>query len=222
MESFLLRFRGRFVCHARPRFFAPGGDAHRGARPGRLRSWACGYDHIPRAQGGGAGDEERQNAVFDKKLAQEEVWLRKGVKARRTRNEGRVRELMKLRAERAARRELSGPVRATLQESGRSGYKVITARTGLGLRRALSFRGLDAEYAAATRSASSGRTVRQVHVYPRFAGAGGARRGDGGHGTKLEISYFDQLREALDDEKTVFDNVADGNEYVTVTASGST
>ncbi|NCA81786.1 MAG: ATP-binding cassette domain-containing protein [Opitutae bacterium] len=219
LENFLQRFPGAilFVTHDRA-FLRRVATRIAELDRGQLRSWACGYDQFLERKAAALEDEERQNAVFDKKLAQEEVWLRKGVKARRTRNEGRVRELMKLRSERAARRELSGPVRATLQESGRSGYKVVTAKNlGLAYDNRFLFRGLDVEICRGDKVGILGpngcgkSTLIRVLLGQEAPGEGAVA-----HGTKLEISYFDQMREALDDDKTVFDNVADGNEYVTV------
>ena len=219
MENFLIRFPGAilFVTHDRA-FLRRVATRIAELDRGKLRSWACGYQQFLERKAAALEDEERQCAVFDKKLAQEEVWLRRGVKARRTRNEGRVRELMKLRAERAARREPSGAVRAALQESGRSGYKVVVAQAlGLAYGGRFLFRGLDAEICRGDKVGILGpngcgkSTLIRVLLGQEAPGEGSVT-----HGTKLEISYFDQMRAALDEDRTVFDNVADGNEYVTV------
>ena len=129
-----------------------------------------------------------------------------------------MRELLKLRAERAARRELGGPVKAALQEAGRSGYKVVTAKNlGRSYDGRWLFRGLDALICRGDKVGILGpngcgkSTLIRVLLGQEAPDAGAIE-----HGTKLEIAYFDQLRAALDDNKTVFDNVADGNEYVTV------
>ena len=219
MESFLLRFPGAilFVTHDRV-FLRRLATRIAELDRGRLRSWACGYDQFLERKAAALEDEERQNAVFDKKLAQEEAWLRRGVKARRTRNEGRVRDLMKLRAERAARREQGGTVKATLQESDRSGYKVIAAKNlGLAYDGRFLFRGLDVEICRGDKVGILGpngcgkSTLIRVLLGQEAPGEGAVT-----HGTKLEIAYFDQMREVLDENSTVFDAVADGNEYVTV------
>ncbi len=219
MESFLLRFPGAilFVTHDRV-FLRRLATRIAELDRGRLRSWACGYDQFLERKAAALEDEERQNAVFDKKLAQEEAWLRRGVKARRTRNEGRVRDLMKLRAERAARREQGGTVKATLQESDRSGYKVIAAKNlGLAYDGRFLFRGLDVEICRGDKVGILGpngcgkSTLIRVLLGQEAPGEGTVT-----HGTKLEIAYFDQMREVLDENSTVFDIVADGNEYVTV------
>jgi ABC transport system ATP-binding/permease protein len=219
MENFLIRFPGAilFVTHDRA-FLRRVATRIAELDRGKLRSWACGYDQFLERKAAALEDEERQNAVFDKKLAQEEAWIRRGVKARRTRNEGRVRELMKLRSERAARREQGGSVKATLQEADRSGYKVVAAKNlGLAYDGRFLFRGLDVEICRGDKIGILGpngcgkSTLIRVLLGQEAPGEGSVA-----HGTKLVLSYFDQMREALDEDRTVFDNVADGNEFVTV------
>jgi len=219
MENFLLRFPGAilFVTHDRA-FLRKLATRIVELDRGQLRSWACPYDQFLERKAAALADEERQNAVFDKKLAQEEAWLRRGVKARRTRNEGRVRELLNLRAERAARRELGGSVKAELQEAGRSGFKVVAAKN---LGRAYDgrwlFRGLDVQICRGDKVGILGPNGCGKSTLIRvLLGQEAPDEGAVEHGTQLEIAYFDQLRAALDENKTVFDNVADGNEYVTV------
>jgi ABC transport system ATP-binding/permease protein len=219
MESFLLRYSGAilFVTHDRA-FLRRVATRIVELDRGQLRSWACGYDLYLERKAAALEDEERQNAVFDKKLAQEEAWLRRGVKARRTRNEGRVRELKKLRSERAARRELGGPVKATLQEADRSGAKVVFAK---GLGRAWDerwlFRGLDVDVRRGDKIGILGPNGCGKSTLIRvLLGQEAPNEGSVEHGTKLVVSYFDQLRAGLDEDRTVFDNVADGNDYVTV------
>jgi len=219
MENFLLRFPGAilFVTHDRA-FLRKLATRIVELDRGQLRSWACPYDQFLERKAAALADEERQNAVFDKKLAQEEAWLRRGVKARRTRNEGRVRELLKLRAERAARRELGGSVKAELPEAGRSGYKVVAAKN---LGRAYDgrwlFRGMDVRICRGDKVGILGPNGCGKSTLIRvLLGQEAPDEGAVEHGTQLEIAYFDQLRAALDENKTVFDNVADGNEYVTV------
>jgi ATP-binding cassette subfamily F protein uup len=219
MEGFLSRVPGAilFVTHDRA-FLRRLATRIVELDRGRLRSWDCPYDQYLERKAAALEDEERQAAVFDKKLAQEEAWLRRGVKARRTRNEGRVRELMKLRAERAARRDPGGRVQAALQEAGRSGYKVIAA-TGVG--RAWDgrwlFRRLNVEINRGDKVGILGPNGCGKSTLIRvLLGREAPDEGRVEHGTRLEIAYFDQLREALDENRTVFDSVADGNEFVTV------
>ncbi|MDY0149821.1 MAG: ATP-binding cassette domain-containing protein [Kiritimatiellia bacterium] len=185
---------------------------------GRLRSWACGYDLYVQRKAAALEAEEQQQAVFDKKLAQEEAWLRQGVKARRTRNEGRVRELKQLRAARAARREVGGPVKATLQEADRSGYKVLTAKNlGRSYDGRWLFRGLDTDICRGDKVGILGPNGCGKSTLIRvLLGQEESDEGHVAHGTKLEVAYFDQLRSVLDETRTVFDTVADGHEYVMV------
>ncbi len=219
LERFLARFPGAilFVTHDRA-FLRRIATRIVELDRGQLRSWACTYDRYLDRKAAALEDEECQNAAFDKKLAQEEAWLRQGVKARRTRNEGRVRELMKLRAERSARRDRGGNVKVALQESDRSGFKVITA-TNLG--RAWTdqwlFRGLDALICRGDKIGILGPNGCGKSTLIRvLLGQEAPDEGTVVHGTKLDIAYFDQLRVALDEARTVFDNVADGNEFVMV------
>ena len=153
---------------------------------------------------------------FDRRLAQEEVWIRTGIQARRTRNEGRVRALEAMRVERAARRDRSGVARAQLQESDRSGRLVIETRD------------LGFSYGASPVVKDFSTTImrgdRVGFIGPNGSGKTtlvrlllGDLQPDVGHvrlGTNLEVAYFDQLREQLDPEQTVFDSIADGNEWV--------
>ena len=219
MENFLLRYPGAilFVTHDRA-FLRRLATRIVELDRGRLRSWACGYDQYLERKAAALEAEEQQPAVFDKKLAPEEAWLRQGVNARRTRNEGRVRELKQLRAARAARRELSGPVKATLQEADRSGYKVLTAKKlGLTYDGRWLFRGLDTEICRGDKVGILGPNGCGKSTLIRvLLGQEAPDEGSVVHGTKLQVAYFDQLRAALDENRTVFDNVADGHEYVTV------
>ena len=128
LENFLARYRGAllFVTHDRA-FLRRLATRIVELDRGRLTSWAYGYDMYLELRQQLREAEEKQNALFDKKLAQEETWIRQGVKARRTRNEGRVRALEELRRQRSQRREVSGPVTMQLQQAELSGRKVITA-----------------------------------------------------------------------------------------------
>jgi len=219
MESFLSRYSGAilFVTHDRA-FLRRLATRIVELDRGRLRSWACGYNQFLERKAAALEEEERQNAAFDKKLAQEEVWIRKGIKARRTRNEGRVRELKKLRAERSTRREQGGLVKATLQEARRSGYKVIVAQN---LAKAYEgnflFRDLNTEICRGDKIGILGPNGCGKSTLIRvLLGQEASDEGDVEHGTKLEIAYFDQLRAVLDEDQTVFDSVANGNEFVVV------
>ncbi|MFW1676275.1 ATP-binding cassette domain-containing protein [Pontibacter sp. JAM-7] len=163
-------------------------------------------------------DEARQNAEFDKKLAQEETWIRQGIKARRTRNEGRVRALKALRKERSDRLERQGKARFNLEEANRSG-KLVAELTDV----SLSFEG---------KQLFSGldfllqRGDRVGLIGPNGAGKSsllnvllGKQEPDSGKvrlGSNLKVAYFDQLRAQLDPEKSVMDNIAEGRESITL------
>ncbi|TAL46648.1 MAG: ATP-binding cassette domain-containing protein, partial [Methylovulum sp.] len=163
-------------------------------------------------------DEANQNAEFDKKLADEEVWIRQGVKARRTRNEGRVRALEKLRDERAQRRNIQGTAKIALNRGDASGKKVIEVDD-------ICFSYGDKPIV------KHFSTLIQRGDKIGLIGANGAGKStllklllkqlepDSGvveQGTRLEIAYFDQLRDQLDPNMTVADTVADGNDFVEI------
>jgi ATP-binding cassette subfamily F protein uup len=185
---------------------------------GNLVSWQGTYDDYLARKAAALEDEANQNAEFDKKLADEEVWIRQGVKARRTRNEGRVRALEKLRNERAQRRNQQGTSKLALERGDQSGKKVIEVND-------ISFSYGDK---AIIKNFS---TLIQRGDKIGLIGANGAGKStllklllkqlepDTGvveQGTKLEIAYFDQLRDQLDPNMSVADTVADGNDYVEI------
>jgi ABC transport system ATP-binding/permease protein len=182
----------------------------------RLFDWTCDYaTFLVRKESLLAG-EAQQEALFDKKLAEEEVWIRQGVKARRTRNEGRVRALERMREERRDRRARVGNVRLQAQEIERSGNLVIAAE---GISHAFGERTvLDEVSVTISRGDKigilgpngSGKTTLLRILLGELAPARGAVR----RGTNVQIAYFDQLRAQLDEDKSAVDNVADGKEMV--------
>ena len=186
---------------------------------GRLASWACDYDTYLIRKEEVVAAEEKQQAAFDKKLAQEEVWIRKGVRAQRSRAQGRIRALMKMRAERAARRERLGNVTLRLTEAERSGVKVIDVE-------AMSFAYPDGRMLVRDFTDTFNRGDKIGIIGPNGAGKStliklflgqlAPTAGTIKHGTNLEVVYFDQMRAQIDDAKTVADNIAGGNETVTV------
>ena len=187
---------------------------------GRLADWACDFDTFLERRDAQLEVEAKQWAEFDRKLAQEEAWIRQGIKARRTRNEGRVRALQALRRERMARRERGGPARFQLQEAERSGRLVIRAED-------VSF-----TYPGADRPVIEGLTTTIVRgdkvgiIGPNGSGKTTLLRlllgdlppdeGEVRHGTNIEVAYFDQLRAQLDPDQTVEYNVAHGGDSVVV------
>ncbi len=162
--------------------------------------------------------EEIQNAQFDKKLAQEEAWIRQGIKARRTRNEGRVRALKRLREERAARRERSGRVNMAIQTAERSGKIVIEAEQaafrydGKPVVQGLTTTILRGDKVGIIGPNGSGKTT----LLRLLLGELEPTEGRVHRGTGLEIAYFDQYRAALDENKSVQDNVAESSDMLTI------
>lgn len=163
-------------------------------------------------------EEAQQNALFDKKLAQEEVWIRQGIKARRTRNEGRVRALEQLRRERGQRREKLGNVKMQLQDAERSGKLVIDAEH---LTQSYDGRVLFKDFSTVIQ-----RGDRIGVIGPNGCGKStllsillGRAKPESGEvklGTTLEVAYFDQLRSQLDENVSVVDNVGQGRDYVEI------
>lgn len=185
---------------------------------GKLYNYSCGFERYPEKREERLEIEARDFAQFDKKLAQEEVWIRQGIKARRTRNMGRVRALVALRAERAARRERQGNVRMAAQEAERSGKLVIEADNAAFAwpGQAPLFSGFSTIIQRGDRVGIVGNngtgktTLLRVLLGELAPTAGSARLG-----TRLQISYFDQLRETLNPEESVMHSVAEGNDVVT-------
>jgi len=185
---------------------------------GHLMTWKGDYQGFLRHRDEQLRAEERANELFDKKLAQEEVWVRQGIKARRTRNEGRVRALKAMRQERGARRERTGKAEFSVEEAKRSG-KIVAEITNI----SKSFEG--------RKVIDNFSTVIQRGDRIGIVGANGAGKStlvklllgelqpDSGEvklGTKLEVAYSDQLRGDLDPEKTLQDNVCGGQEFIEI------
>ena len=219
LEEQLLNFQGAvlFVTHDRA-FLQKLATRIVDLDRGQLVSWQGSYDDYLRRKAAALEDEANQNAEFDKKLAQEEVWIRQGVKARRTRNEGRVRALKKLRDERAQRRNLQGTSKLSLERGDSSGKKVIEA-----IDLCKSFTGKPVVKAF---SALIQRGDKIGLIGPNGAGKSTLLKlllkqlepdsGTVEQGTRLQVAYFDQLREQLDPEMTVADSIAYGNDYVEI------
>jgi ATP-binding cassette subfamily F protein uup len=185
---------------------------------GRLTSWPGDYATFVRKKDEWLANEAVAQEKFDKRLAEEEAWLRQGVKARRTRNEGRVRALMAMREERAARREQSGAVRLAIESAGRSGQLVLEADAvskTLGSKnvvRDFSARIMRGDRVGLIGANGSGKTTLLRLLLGELAPDGGEVR----RGANVEAAYYDQQREQLDPERTVFDTLGDGNDTVTV------
>ena len=164
------------------------------------------------------GAEEKQNALFDKKLAEEEVWIRQGIKARRTRNEGRVRDLKALREESKARRSQQGKVNMATQDANRSGKVVfeinnlsVTFGDNAPIIKDFSALVLRGDRIGLVGDNGVGKTTLIKAILGEQEHTGTVKTG-----TQLEVAYFDQLRNALDLEKSVKDNVSEGSDFVDV------
>ncbi|MEO5825768.1 MAG: ATP-binding cassette domain-containing protein [Gemmatimonadales bacterium] len=185
---------------------------------GVLSDWGSDYGTYLELKEASLEVEERQRALFDRKLAREEEWIRTGIKARRTRNEGRVRALERLRAERAARRDRVGTARMPSQEAERSGRVVVEARDLLFAHgsntvvRNFTTTILRGDRIGIIGPNGSGKTTLIRLLLGELTPAAGTVR----HGTSLAVAYFDQLREQLDHEKSVIENVSDGGEYIEI------
>ena len=217
LEDYLLRFGGTlvFVTHDRT-FLSRLATRIVEVDRGRLFDWSCDYPTFLERKEAALAAEERQAALFDKRLAEEEVWIRKGIQARRTRNEGRVRALKAMREERRARRERTGNTRMLAQEAERSGALVIEAkeagfshddRTIIDDASIAIMRG---DKVGLIGPNGSGKTTLLRLLLGELEPTTGSVR----QGTKLEVAYFDQLREALDEEKTVQQNVGEYDQVV--------
>jgi len=162
--------------------------------------------------------EVRENKLFDKKLAQEEVWIRQGIKARRTRNEGRVRDLKELRKQRAARRELGGNATFNIEAAGKSGklvaelVNVSKAFDNNTIIDNFSTRIIKGDRIGILGDNGSGKST----LLKLILGDLEADSGVISLGTNLDIAYFDQTREQIDEEKTIGENIADGNEFIEI------
>lgn len=219
LEDQLLQYQGAvlFVTHDR-RFLQKLATRIVDLDRGNLVSWPGNYPDYLVRKAAALEEETNQNALFDKKLAKEEVWIRQGIKARRTRNEGRVRALERLRSERLERRTQQGTAKVSLNHAEQSGRKVVEAVD-------MSF-----HYQDASKPIVRNLSLRIERGYKiGLIGNNGAGKstllklllgqlqptsGSIDLGTNLQIAYFDQLREQLDPEMTVVDSVLDGGEFI--------
>lgn len=218
LEEFLVRFEGAllFVTHDRT-FLRRLATRIIELDRGRLTSWPGDYDAYRQGKQAALEIETRQQAEFDKKLAREEAWIRTGIMARRTRNEGRVRALEQLREVRRARRDQPGEARMEIQEAQRSGRLVIEAKNlsfayDRPIVRDLSTLVMRGDRVGLVGPNGSGKTTLLRLLLGDLAPQSGTVR----HGTSLEVAYFDQLHAQLDDAKSVRDNVRDGSDWVTI------
>ena len=219
LENFLLDFQGSivFISHDRS-FIRKMATRIVDLDRGQLVSYPGNYDLYLTTKEENLRVEALQNELFDKRLAQEEVWIRQGIKARRTRNEGRVRALKAMREERRQRRDVMGTAKLQLDTSSRSGKIVFEMEdvsyeiAGKILLKDFSTTILRGDKIALVGPNGCGKTTFIKLLLGEIQPTSGKIR----CGTKLEIAYFDQYRADLDPEKTVMDNVADGKQDIEV------
>ena len=219
MENFLLQYPKAllFVSHDRV-FLEKLATRIIEIDRGHLTSWACDYRTYLERKSALIESEEEHNRQFEKKLSKEEIWIRKGIKARRTRDEGRVRALMKMREEKRARREQTGQVRMQAQEAERSGKIVLEAKNvSYRYDDRPIFKGFSTTILRGDKVGVMGpngcgkTTLIQVLLKELEPSEGQIRLG-----ARVESAYFDQTREQLDPEKTVIENVTGGGDFLII------
>lgn len=219
LEEQLLAFNGAvlFITHDRA-FLSRLATAILELDRGRLGRYPGDYDKYQEQKTHELEIEARENTEFDKKLAQEEAWIRQGIKARRTRNEGRVRALQKMRAERSQRRERQGRANLAVDSGERSGKRVVElSEVSQRFGDDWVIRDLSLEIQRGDRIGLIGRNgAGKTTLLKILLGELTPTEGKVRLGTNLRVAYFDQLRAGLEPEKTVYDNVAQGSDRVTV------
>ncbi len=219
LEDFLIRWGGTllFVTHDRA-FLQRMATRIIELDRGRIFDWNCNYPTFLQRKEAMLSAEQDQNNLFDKKLAQEEAWIRRGIEARRTRNEGRVRALKRLRDVRRERREQAGKVRMQIQEDRRSGRLVIDAESisfkyeNQPIVTDFSLTVLRGDKIGIIGPNGSGKTTLLRLLMGDFSPLSGNIR----WGTNLQIAYFDQLRSQLNENQSVLDNVGQGRDTLTI------
>ncbi len=219
LETFLKEFSGSimFVTHDRAFLQALATRIVEIDR-GSITSWPGDYQNYLRRKEERAHAEAQASALFDKKLAQEEVWIRQGIKARRTRNEGRVTALKAMRRERAARREQQGKVRLEVAESASSGKRVLVAdNISLSFGERVIVRNFSTTILRGDRVGFIGANgTGKTTLLRMLLGELQPDSGEIRSGTQLEIAYFDQHRSQLREDWNALDNVAEGQEFIDI------
>ncbi len=219
IETFLQTFNGAllFITHDRA-FLKRLATSIVELDRGQVSVWPGDYENYLVKREERWVTEAQQNALFDKKLAQEEIWVRQGIKARRTRNEGRVRALERLRNERSQRIDRQGKARIQLDDAERSGKLVAEVENiGKSFADKLILKNFSTRIMRGDRIGIIGPNgVGKSTLIKILLGQLEPDEGIVRLGSKLEIAYFDQQRAKLDESKTVFDNVGDGSDYVEI------
>lgn len=184
---------------------------------GNLTSWPGDYENFLRRKAEMLHAEAKANADFDKKLSQEEVWIRQGIKARRTRNEGRVRALEAMRSERAARRDIQGKASFGVNAGDKSGQLVVEALhlafpESKAIINDFSIRIMRGDRIGLVGPNGVGKSTLLNLLLEKLTPASGSVQ----LGTRLQVAYFDQLRRKLDPEKSLMDNVLEGSEFIEI------
>ena len=219
LEDFLTRWGGTLFFVTHDRAFLQR-IAHRIVEldRGRLFDWNCDYPTFLQRKESMLASEEEHDVLFDKKLAQEEAWIRRGIEARRTRNEGRVRALKRLRELRQERRDQPGKIKMQVQEARRSGRIVIEAES---VRYAFENKPIVDDFSTVIQRGDkvgiigpngAGKTTLLRILMGELAPQGGSVE----LGTNLEMAYFDQLRTQLDESQSVLDNVGQGRDTILI------
>ena len=219
LEKFLLGWKGSllFISHDRV-FLQKLATRIVEIDRGNLTDWPGDYPTYVSRKQKALEDEDKENTLFDKKLAQEEIWIRQGIKARRTRNEGRVRALEELRRKRAERRNVAGSANVRIQAAGKSGKIVLEADSisyawdDLSILNDFSTTIMRGDKVGIIGPNGTGKTT----LIRLLLGDLEPQSGTVKTGTKLEVAYFDQHRAVLDEEKSVQDNIADGSDMITI------
>ncbi|OCG20644.1 ABC transporter ATP-binding protein [Gilliamella sp. App4-10] len=219
LEEFLKSFNGSivFISHDRS-FIRQMATRIIDLDRGKIASWSGNYDNYLLGKEEALRVEELQNAEFDKKLAQEEVWIRQGIKARRTRNEGRVRALKAMRQEYSERRQVMGSAKMQIEEALRSGKIVFELENvSYQIEDKLLVNDFTVQVLRGDKIALIGPNgIGKTTLLKLMLGNLTPTSGSVHCGTKLEVAYFDQYRLELDPEKTVMDNLAEGKQEVMV------
>ena len=219
LEQFLSKWRGSllFVTHDRA-FLRKIAKRILEIDRGRIFDWTCDYDTFLVRKEEALATEEKQNALFDKKLAEEEAWIRQGIKARRTRNEGRVRALKQLRLERSQRRERTGKSNIQIQEAQKSGQLVAQAKqVTFGYAKHPVVENFSTTIMRGDRIGVIGPNgVGKTTLIKLLLGQLNPQSGSVRLGTNVQLAYFDQLREQLDPEQTVQENVGEGATKISI------
>lgn len=219
LEEFLLSYGGTllFITHDRA-FLRKLATRIIELDRGQLTSWPGDYDNFVRRKAEALHAEDLARAQFDKKLAQEEVWIRKGIEARRTRNEGRVRALLAMREQLQQRRDRVGTAKLEVQEAERSGKRVAEViRLGYGWGEHTVVKNFSTTIQRGDKIGIIGPNgVGKTTLLKLLLGQLAPQQGEVKIGTKLQIAYFDQLRGDLDLDASVIDNIGDGKDYIEI------